>query len=562
MSLQTRITPDRAVLVGLFLTAAIYCRDLRYDFILDDVPLILMNETITSWRNWKTVFMTDAFFVKGLSVPMVMAAIHYRPIFVLWLMVNEQLFGSVLPWWHLTSLLLHLCVIFLVYKLGQRVLKSSWAAAVAALLFAFHPIHVESVSYVSASTDLLVTLFLLIAFLCYSHFRELDASPAYLAAAVFTAALAMLSKETAVMFPWMLVAYEALRETPPATSSRWKQFIWTIPFFAIVGIYVVVRTLLFGLNLGPGPGNRWTSLADAPLVLIAYLRNLLWSLRLSFFYPVEWGSKWTILKGSGVIFAMVIARLLWNHYRDQPRVRLQLVWAGILFVLPVMAVFTFLKEDWVHDRHMYLVSVPICLIVAALLTAPKLPRKASVAVSSLILLVLLFETAVQVPRFSDGISIYQSALKVAPSNALAHRFYALALNSYGRYEEAFREYKITADLWPTDPTICGSYADALAEVGRNEEAAAEYTVALHRISKPTPYRAYLLYRLGTLEVRKSNSREGEDHLREALQIAPQTLSYHAMLADALRQQGRMQDADAEMRLEDSVQKAFIRENSR
>jgi len=242
--------------------------------------------------------------------------------------------------------------------------------------------------------------------------------------------------------------------------------------------------------------------------------------------------------------------------------RLQLVWTGILFVLPVMAVFTFVKEDWIHDRHMYLVSVPVCLIVAALLTDPKLPRKASVVISSLILLLLLFEAAVQVPRFSDGISIYESALKVAPSNALAHRYYALALNGYGRNDEAFREYRITADLWPGDPTICGSYADALAEVGRNEEAAAEYAEALRRTPKPTRYRAYLLYRLGTIEVKKSKLQEGEVHLREALQIAPQTLSYHGMLATALRQQGRLQEADAETHLEDGVRKTFLRENPR
>jgi 4-amino-4-deoxy-L-arabinose transferase-like glycosyltransferase len=193
---------------------------LKYDFILDDVQLILMNQTIPSWHNLKMVFIADAFFVQGPSVPIAMPAMHYRPVFTLWLMMNQQLFGGVFPWWHLTSLPLNICVIFLVYKLGVNVLKERWTAALAALLFAFHPIHVESVSYVSASTDLLVTLFLLIAFLSYSRFREQGASPGYFAAAVFTAALAMLSEETAAMFPWILIAYEALRKTPPGTS-RW-----------------------------------------------------------------------------------------------------------------------------------------------------------------------------------------------------------------------------------------------------------------------------------------------------------------------------------------------------
>src|ERR1700724_4479008 len=106
-------------------------------------------------------------------------AVHYRPVYILWQMLNEQIFGSVLPWWHVPSLLLHLGVIFLVYQVGLKLLKERWTAALAALLFAFHSIHVESVSYVTASTDLLVTLFALISLLCYSEFRAESASPIY-----------------------------------------------------------------------------------------------------------------------------------------------------------------------------------------------------------------------------------------------------------------------------------------------------------------------------------------------------------------------------------------------
>lgn len=564
MSSDTRatpvVTPDRALLVGLLITAAIYCRDLRYDFILDDVQLVLMNETIASWHKWKTLFVTDAFFVAGPKVPIAMAAVHYRPVFMLWLMLNRQLFGSVLPWWHLTSLLLHVCVTVLVCKLATKILKDSWTAVLAALLFAFHPIHVESVSYVSASTDLLVTLFVLVSFLLYAHFRERQsASVVYLVGAVFAAALAMLSKETGAMLPWVLVAYEALRENPPGTARKWLKYAWTLPFFAVVAAYLAVRTLLFGSNLGPGPGgSRMGAFADAPLVLLVYLRNLLWSFRLSFFYPAEWASKWSFLKGAGVLLILGVTAFLWIQYRTRPGLRLQLVWTAIFFALPLGAVFTFVKEDWVHDRHMYLVSVPFFLIVAALLTSPGLPRKASIVASAALLLVLAAETTVQVPRFSDGISIYETALKVAPNNSLAHRYYAFALCSYGRYDEAFREYRITEELRPYDPASYGSYAEALSEVGRDDEAAAEYTKGLSRAPDPTPYRAFLLYRLATIEVKNSRLAEGERNIREALQIDSQAPSYHATLADVLRGQGRDQEAEEEARLETRLERSVMK----
>jgi hypothetical protein len=417
MSFLPRITSDRAVLAGMLVTAAVYCRDLQYDLILDDMPLILMNETITSWKNWTTLFLSQIFPTQGADIEVV----HYRPIYMLWLMANHQLFGMVIPWWHLTSLLLHLLVILLIYKLGVNVLREPWTAALAALLFAFHPIHVESVSYVSASTDLLVAVFMLVAFLAYFHFREQGASRWYLAASVLAAALAMLSKETGAMLPWALVAYEALRERPPGTHRWGKRFVWTLPFFGVVAAYAMVRTLLFGGNLGPGPGrgaDRLSALWDAPLVLLVYLRNLLWPVRLSFYYPVEWSSQWTFVKGLAAVLILIAGVLLWKRYKERPGMRLQLLWTAILFVTPLAFVSALQKEDWVHDRHMYLVSLPFCLVTAVVLTDHRLPRKASIVASSLLAAMLLVMTTVQVPRFKDELSVYKGALKVAPRNLL------------------------------------------------------------------------------------------------------------------------------------------------
>src|ERR1700730_9271709 len=560
MPSQSRITPDRAVLLGALVAALAYIQDVRYDFILDDVPLILLNDTITSLRYWKSAFVTQIFAANSPTAPQAIAAVHYRPVYKLWQMLNEQLFGSSLPWWHITSLLLHVGVIFLVYQLAVKLLKDRWTAALAALIFAFHPIHVESVTYVTASTDLLVTIFALISFLAYFRFREEDGSPIYLIVSVLAAALSMMSKETAVMFPWLLVAYEALREVPAGTQRVWKRYIWTLPFFAVVGAYVTARTLIFGLNSGPGPGgNRTAALLDIPLVLVVYLRNLFWPFRLSFFYPAEWGSQWTVLKGAAIILVMVAAIFLWRRYRDRREVRLQLLWAAILLVPAVLGVYTFVREDWVHDRHMYLASVPVCLILAALLTDPRLPAKASAIVSSTILTLLLIATAVYVPAFSDNTTIYASALRVAPGNRLLHGFYAEALWSHGRHDEGLREFKITTGLAPTSDAAHEHYGSALAEIGRDDEAMTEFSEALRWSSAQTPFRAFILSELAGIELKRSEFPKAAGHLREALQISPQTLNYHAWLAQALSQQGLNKEADEEMRVEAGIRQQFVQQ---
>jgi protein O-mannosyl-transferase len=567
MSSQAGITPDRAVLLGMLVTAAVYCRDLQYDLILDDLPLILMNETLTSWKNWPTLFVSQIFPTQGADL----AAMLYRPVYMSWLMANYQLFGMVLPWWHLTSLLLHLLVILLVYKVGVKVLREPWTAALATLLFAFHPIHVESVSYISASTDLLVAVFMLVAFLAYSRFREQCASRWYLTASVIAAASAMLSKETAAMLPLALVAYEVLREPPPGPKRWGERLVWTLPFFGVVAAYAAVRTLLFGGDLGPGPGiDRLSALWDAPLVLLVYLRNLLWPVQLSFYYPVDWSAQWTFGKGLAAVIVLIAGVFLWKRYNQRPGMRLQLLWTAILFLTPMVCVSALRKQDWVHDRHMYVVSIPFCLATAVVLTDIKLPRKASIVAGSLLAAMLLVMTAVQVPRFQDELSVYESALKVAPNNILLRRHYAAALwnliqdvrEPSAAREKALREFLVNIELVPELPLGHEQYANALAQVGRDQEAATQYRKALQvDTGGPSHFRGRILYRLAELDLQHSQLDEAEGCAREALQIDPNAISYHALLAQVLKQEGHGQEAAEQMKLEAGVQQQFIRRHS-
>ena len=318
--------------------------------------------------------------------------------------------------------------------------------------------------------------------------------------------------------------------------------------------------MLFGLSAGPGPGgSSLAALLDIPLVLVVYLRNLFWPFRLSFFYPAEWSTHWTLLRGAAAVFVIVAAGHLWRRYRDRSGVRLQLLWLAILPVPAVLSVLAFVRENWVHDRHMYLVSVPICLIAAALLTDPKWPVKASLIASSVVVGILPIGLAVQVPRFSDNATIYASAIKVAPRSFLAHSYYGEALWMYGRHDEGLREFKIITELSPHSSNAHERYGAALAQIGRDEEAMMEFEEALDWSSSPSEFRASLLSEMAELELKHSEFSEAAGHMREALQIAPRTLNYHALLAEALSRQGRKEEAGEEMRLEAGVRQRIVLE---
>lgn len=556
MKFSKYFTPERTVIAGAILASLAYCRDLQYDFILDDIALILMNPRLGSWHNWKTLLVSNIFASSGPTVP---AAVHYRPVYSLWLLLNRQLFGYVLPWWHLTSLLLHLVVTLLVFRLGVKVLRQ-WTAALGALLFAFHPIHAESVAYVAASTDLLVTLFLIAAILAYFEFRERQ-SWMWFAVSMLCSVLAMFSKENAVMLPFLIVAGEWFGNFPSREAgAKWRRFLWSLPYFGVVAAYLVTRTMLFGPNLGPGPGeSRIRAVLDSPLVLLVYFKKLFWPTSLSFFYPIEWSSQWTTLKVLGLAATLAIILVLW--FRQQPRSasRLLLVWTAILFAVPMGSVLTFLKEDWVHDRHMYVVSVPLCLLLAAVIVSLPISRRAMLAVSSSIVAALLVLLVLQVPKFQDEDSIYSNALRVSPDSVLAHQFYATALWTHGKREQAFREFRRVIELTPNSASSHESYAGALEEAGQDQEALAEYQAALRLSPRPSRYRAYLLYRTGSLELDSGNASAGMADLQEAVKIDPRTLNYHGELARAFAATGRTEEAAEQDRLEAAVRADAIKQ---
>jgi len=446
------------------------------------------------------------------------------------------------------------------------VLREKWTAALGALFFALHPIHVESVAYVSASADLLVACFVLVSLLAYHRFRQEDGHFGWLIVSLIASALAMFSKENGLMLPWLVVAYEVFRGSPENTSLSYTRFFWSVPYFGLVGAYLAVRTFLFGLNLGPGPDiqgiSRLAAFLKAPLVLLLYFRNFLWPLHLSFYYPVEWSSRWTAVKSCAFVLVLLAVGILWRRQRNLPAVRLLLIWMAILFLTPVAGVSIFRNGDWVHDRHMYLVSIPFCLLAATLLTHSGITLRDSLFAGSLVSLTLLLLTVGSVPRFEDSNSIYPSALRAAPDNWIAHHFYAIALWNQRRHEESLREHRLALQLAPKSPMTHEAYAAALAGVGKDDEARTEFRSALILLPKQPRFRALILYQLADLEVKNGNYTQAIECLREAVNLDSQAMNYHLLLARALAHEGHAQEAEEEMRKETALRERTLHQSTK
>ena len=205
-------------------------------------------------------FLTSVWALRNSAIPLNYN--YYRPLFYSWLRVGAALFGAHPFPWHLAVLLTHLAVTVLVFFLLRRHLGDSWAAVAGALVFGLHPVHIESVVWISGVTDPLAALGVLGSFLLWLRKMETPRS-GLLAGSLACYGAALMSKETAVALPAIVFAYVLMgipggEKASPGKPGNVKSALReTLPFVAVTAFY-------FGLRLAVlhsfGQGRRRGSL--------------------------------------------------------------------------------------------------------------------------------------------------------------------------------------------------------------------------------------------------------------------------------------------------------------
>jgi len=286
-----------AILAVTFLA---YAGTLACGFVFDDHILIVTNDSIRSWHYFPRYFTSH---IWSFRYPHLLAN-YYRPFFLTWLRLNDALFG-LRPWgWHLTSVLAHVVVTYLVYRLCLRLTEDRWAAACAGLIFGLHPIHAEAVADITSIQEPLSTLFILGAILSFRRSREAGLRFWWLAASLLLAAAALLSKESGMILPilvggyaWIYGGYRGREvvsgEGGISFSQRLRSALGaSIPYWAVILIYVPLRIrVLKGFAHVIAPLSFSTEIFTIPSVLLFYLRLLVWPSGLSCYYDTPYISS-------------------------------------------------------------------------------------------------------------------------------------------------------------------------------------------------------------------------------------------------------------------------------
>jgi tetratricopeptide (TPR) repeat protein len=489
---------------------------------------------------------------------------YYRPLFLVWLWLNQALFGLKPSWWHLTAILAHVGVTFMVVMLARRLLKSLPAAFIAGLIFGLHPAHIESVAWVSGITDPLLALFLLSSFWFYLRWRETESvetdeagHPAFyqrrstrLALSLAFFVLAMLSKETALIMPALVFGVEWIYGDGSPIKRAAAAARPAMLYAALIVPYLVVRSaVLKGLGHQLSLVSTLTTVQTWPSALWFYCTHLIWPANLSCFYDLAFVTQLSltnfVLPLVGLIVVAVAFWFLAKRLERETRRRVAVacLWL-VLPLLPVLNLSVFAGGELVHDRYLYLPVLGLALLAG--LGLSRLQGKArlfgqpalQVAAALALVLMLGFSTVNQHQYWASELLLFQHGLTVAPDSRIAKTGLANTLSERGYYDAAVDLYNEVIERYPTNWKAINNLGCTYLTMGRFSDA--EATLRRGIEVKPTEPRQYISLSVVLQELNRLE--ESERAAEYALSLDPNGYGFHYQLGDVYEMQGRLAEA--------------------
>jgi tetratricopeptide (TPR) repeat protein len=382
-------------MLGL-VTFVVYSGSLSFEFVWDDWPQIVNSPLIRSWSNLPRAFGSDLWYHVARH------QVYYRPLFVAWSMLNYTLFG-LRPWgWHLGAVLLHVGAVASVFWLARRLGLEYWTAALTALIFALHPVHIEPVTWISAASDTMVTMFAALSFAAFLSGRDSELNPgrrkraAWWLASLAFLACALLTKEMAVIFAALIGIYAWLH--PSKRKASFGQRILgaameATPYALVTLAYVLLRKHALLHSTGQfDPTHGMIDVARTlPLVLSIYLRQLVLPLGITGLYytPYVTGAILSQVVAPVVVLGAALAGLwYWNRREGNSTVAFAGWWL-LVGLAPALYLRNFGNGDFVRDRYMYLPSIGFAILAAVgLRRLPSIRHWSAQAVQGCAVLVL------------------------------------------------------------------------------------------------------------------------------------------------------------------------------
>jgi tetratricopeptide (TPR) repeat protein len=502
-------------------------------------------------------------------------ACNWHPLTWLSHMLDCQIYGLKPGGHHVTSLLLHVVNSLLLFGLLKRLTGAFWRSALVAALFALHPLHVESVAWVSERKDVLCAFFFMLTLGAYARYAEVQSlkskaqsrgpaqpatrnpqhAPLYYLLALLCFALGLMSKPMLVTLPFVLLLLDywplgrfqlSTPEHPlslAAQRSTLKHLaVEKIPFFALSALSCAVTFLVQRASGAMTPLEKSPfelRLANALIAYACYLGKTFWPSKLAVFYPY---SPLSLDSGPvlGAALLLLIATVAFAlAVKKQPYLLIGWLWfLGTL--VPVIGLVQVGKQA-LADRYTYLPHIGLFILIAwgagAIVARLRCPRWISIVAAVLVVAGCAVLTSRQVSYWRNTKTLFQHAVAVTSRNFVAYAVVGNALVEEGKLTEAIAQCRMALEIAPDYPEAHNTLGNIYGKQGKYDEAIASYRAAATDLTYADPRNG-----MADILVKQGKYAEAEVQCREALRLAPMHLPAMFSLATALHHQGKLDEA--------------------
>jgi tetratricopeptide (TPR) repeat protein len=432
-------------IVLALLTLAVYRQVNQFEFInLDDNIYVTENSYLQSGSTLEGIrwaFITTY-------------AEFWHPLTWLSLILDFQFYGLNAGGYHGTNLILHILTTLLLFWLFNRMTNEIWKSAFVAAFFALHPLHVESVAWISERKEVLSVFFWMLTLCFYVFYTEKPEARRYLLV-VLSFVLALMSKPIVVTLPVIMILLDywpLSRCRTGIESQKGNWLLWQLkektPFFVLSAIFSIItiiaqsRHSLKSIYLSDRIANAFVS-------FVTYLKKMFWPFDLAIFYQTS--DQIYLWQTLGVfLLILTLSAFVIVTVKRLPYLFVGWLWY-VITILPVLGI-TYTGVHWMHDTYTYLPSIGISIGLAW--GIPSLIENDTIRKNILFPTVIVFLVMMSVLSWKqcgywkNSIELFSHNLHITNNNYLAYDHRGIAYGQIGQYPRAIDDFSKSIDLKP------------------------------------------------------------------------------------------------------------------
>jgi Flp pilus assembly protein TadD len=474
-------------------------------------------------------------------------ASNWHPLTWLSLMLDSQLFGKGPAGPHFTNLLFHTANTVLVFLLLRRLTEATWRSALVAALFALHPLHVESVAWVSERKDVLSAFFGLLSLLFYARHVQESKVPgskfkAFYALALMFLVLGLMCKPMLVTLPLVMLLLDFWPLQRFSGSTLQQLLVEKIPFF-ILSAGSCILTFVVQQKGGAVVSLVTIALADRfENALVSYARYLgktFWPATLAAPYPLS--PHWPMLTVLLVFVLFAGLGVAAIGFRKRHPFGFTGWFWFVITLLPVIGLIQ-VGNAAMADRYTYLPLIGVFLVLVWSAGVAhengRVPKLVLIGVAAAALAACTGQTRRQLEFWRNNEALFRHTLAVTKDNFTAEVNLGTWLSKMGQMPEAMELFHEALRLRPDDPDVLYNLGNAVARLGDWDNAIANY----RRARQKAPAPADLLNNLGLALAAKKQYAEAITNFEAALKVKPDYSDAHNNLAAVLFIEHRFDEA--------------------